>query len=631
MIEIKNLNKIYKDKTVALTNVNLTFPDTGLFLIVGPSGAGKSTLLNILAGCDDNYNGVVSLDGKDIRHIVCYTNKYVSYATPDDQLIDSLNVRDNLCLLEESDELKSLNLLEIFGLKDRMESDILSLSGGERERVSLVRAILEDKKILLCDEVTSSLDYDKTEMVLRTLKEISKKSLVIVVSHDEMLYSSYVDGVIRFNDGRVLNNIESKTNTMNNASKKIKYRGLRNKIKKYIIKNTFTSNKKSSISAFLQEFIFIFLMLILFGVVYSDINALYAELLIPNNRVIRIDYEQPLNLDIIKYSSKVREAIIKPDVSFAFSVDDDTSLFYSGDMSNIGIMSYDDDIELLVGDEPVNSYDIVISEILAEYILYFGFNAEGISTQEVSDYRDLIGMMIPLGNASWKIVGIFKQDLTEYENLKSAKLLNNRRLNVFYNKFINETFTIGNILYVSDDMYRSIKDDSDYTYFIAEFNDERKLSEFLKDSANENIIVTTSFSTDIYNIFDILEKIKVIASIVLIVIMLILIVAIINKNITVIDLASLDINIFNNIGIRKREILSIYGANGLIISLISFIGAFFLFVILIGAFNALLYEITYIPLVLFKINWLVAIILIFLLVVFNLSVSGIAIFKRRIP
>ncbi len=631
MIEIKNLNKIYKDKTVALTNVNLTFPDTGLFLIVGPSGAGKSTLLNILAGCDDNYNGVVSLDGKDIRHIVCYTNKYVSYATQDDQLIDSLNVRDNLCLLEESDELKSLNLLEIFGLKDRMESDILSLSGGERERVSLVRAILEDKKILLCDEVTSSLDYDKTEMVLRTLKEISKKSLVIVVSHDEMLYSSYVDGVIRFNDGRVLNNIESKTNTMNNASKKIKYRGLRNKIKKYIIKNTFTSNKKSSISAFLQEFIFIFLMLILFGVVYSDINALYAELLIPNNRVIRIDYEQPLNLDIIKYSSKVREAIIKPDVSFAFSVDDDTSLFYSGDMSNIGIMSYDDDIELLVGDEPVNSYDIVISEILAEYILYFDVNVEGTSTQVVSDYRDLIGMMIPLENASWKIVGIFKQDLTEYENLKSAKLLNNRRLNVFYNKFINETFTIGNILYVSDDMYRSIKDDSDYTYFIAEFNDERKLALFLKDSANENIIVTTSFSTDIYNIFDILEKIKVIASIVLIVIMLILIVAIINKNITVIDLASLDINIFNNIGIRKREILSIYGANGLIISLISFIGAFFLFVILIGAFNALLYEITYIPLVLFKINWLVAIILIFLLVVFNLSVSGIAIFKRRIP
>lgn len=631
MIEIKNLNKIYKDKTVALTNVNLTFPDTGLFLIVGPSGAGKSTLLNILAGCDDNYNGVVSLDGKDIRHIVCYTNKYVSYATQDDQLIDSLNVRDNLCLLEESDELKSLNLLEIFGLKDRMESDILSLSGGEHERVSLVRAILEDKKILLCDEVTSSLDYDKTEMVLRTLKEISKKSLVIVVSHDEMLYSSYVDGVIRFNDGRVLNNIESKTNTINNASKKIKYRGLRNKIKKYIIKNTFTSNKKSSISAFLQEFIFIFLMLILFGVVYSDINALYAELLIPNNRVIRIDYEQPLNLDIIKYSSKVREAIIKPDVSFAFSVDDDTSLFYSGDMSNIGIMSYDDDIELLVGEKPVNSHDIVISEILAEYILYFDVNVEGTSTQVVSDYRDLTGMMIPLGDASWKIVGIFKQDLTEYENLKSAKLLNNRRLNVFYNKFINETFTIGNILYVSDDMYRSIKDDSDYTYFIAEFNDERKLSEFLKDSANENIIVTTSFSTDIYNIFDILEKIKVIASIVLIVIMLILIVAIINKNITVIDLASLDINVFNNIGIRKREILSIYGANGLMTSFISFIGAFFLFVILIGAFNALLYEITYIPLVLFKINWLVAIILFFLLVAFNLSVSGIAIFKRRIP
>lgn len=446
-----------------------------------------------------------------------------------------------------------------------------------------------------------------------------------------MLYSSYIDGVIRFNDGRVLNNIESKTNTMNNASMKIKYRGLRNKIKKYIIKNTFTSNKKSSISAFLQEFIFIFLILVLFGVVSSDINALYAELLMQNNRVIRIDYEQPLNLDIIKYSSKVREALIKPDVSFNFSVDDDTSLFYSGDMSNIGIMSYDDDIELLVGEKPVNSHDIVISEILAEYILYFGFNAEGISTQEVSDYRDLIGMMIPLGDASWKIVGIFKQDLTEYENLKSAKLLNNRRLNVFYNKFINETFKIGNILYVSDDMYRSIKDDSDYTYFIAEFNDERKLALFLKDSANENIKVTTAFSTDIYNIFDILEKIKVIASIVLIVIMFILIVAIINKNITVINLASLDINIFNNIGIRKREILSIYGANGLMTSFISFIGAFFLFVILIGAFNALLYEITYIPLVLFKINWLVAIILIFLLVVFNLSVSGIAIFKRRIP
>lgn len=186
MIVLKSVSKYYVDdkgdKKFALFDVNIKLPDRGFVLINGNSGSGKTTFLKIIGGTIRPNMGTVLYDGvpfvKDDA-ISVYRRNNIGIVYQDLCLIDDLNVRDNLLLVSNS--LKEIEeVLSILHIDKYLNKKVGKMSIGERQRVAIARALLVNADLLLCDEVTSSLDYDKTEMVLRTLKEISKKSLVMM-------------------------------------------------------------------------------------------------------------------------------------------------------------------------------------------------------------------------------------------------------------------------------------------------------------------------------------------------------------------------------------------------------------------------------------------------------------------
>ena len=177
---ISNLKKRFGDKVI-FDGFSYSFPEKGLFLIRGNSGIGKTTLLRIIAGLDNSYSGTVKGGG--------YKN--VSYAFQEYRLFPTLTARENVTVasfdtvtstLEEAASL----LFREFGLS---ESDLAllpsELSGGMKQRISLIRAILKKSKILLLDEPTKELDPELAYTVRKRIQLEAKERLVIMVSHLE--------------------------------------------------------------------------------------------------------------------------------------------------------------------------------------------------------------------------------------------------------------------------------------------------------------------------------------------------------------------------------------------------------------------------------------------------------------
>ena len=214
MIEINNVTKIYKMKeneVKALDSVNLSFPNTGLVVLLGPSGSGKTTLLNILGGIDNATEGTISYNGSIINNInVCeYRRNICSFVFQEYNLLSNLNVRDNISLItdcnnKDKEKLVS-DILEKIGLSGYEKRNINELSGGQKQRIAIGRALVKGSKVLLCDEPTGNLDSKCSEEIFELLKKISKEKLVIVVSHNEEMANKYASRIISIKDGSIIN------------------------------------------------------------------------------------------------------------------------------------------------------------------------------------------------------------------------------------------------------------------------------------------------------------------------------------------------------------------------------------------------------------------------------------------
>ena len=215
MLEFKNITKSYnesKRKNIALDDISFKLPEKGLISIIGKSGSGKTTILNILSGIIKPTSGTYLIDNKDSSSLTNedwdnIRSEYFSYVFQDNNLINSLTVYENLSILllnhpnyDEKDIDKCLEKLDILSLKNEIVSN---LSGGEQERVALARALFKKSKVILADEVTASLDEENSINVFKTLKEVSKEVLVIVVTHDTDLAMEYSDSYIKMNYGKI--------------------------------------------------------------------------------------------------------------------------------------------------------------------------------------------------------------------------------------------------------------------------------------------------------------------------------------------------------------------------------------------------------------------------------------------
>ena len=205
MLEIKNVTKSF-DRPL-FKEMSMTFQETGMYVIVGKSGSGKSTLLNILGGLDNEYQGVIEIDGQDIRQIPHYIRKYIGFIFQQFYLIEEMNVKENVNLISYFKRImisKKEYYLERLKIKDLQRYKTAILSGGQKQRVAIYRGFIAKHPIILCDEPTGALDYNTGKQVLKTLQDTCRNTgtTVIVITHNSAI-AQMADRVIKINDAKV--------------------------------------------------------------------------------------------------------------------------------------------------------------------------------------------------------------------------------------------------------------------------------------------------------------------------------------------------------------------------------------------------------------------------------------------
>ena len=210
MIEIKHLRKKYSRGKEVISDLSMSFGETGLNVVCGKSGCGKTTLINILGGMDLDYEGKVNVDGLELnrstyKQIADYRNFTSAFVFQKNSLFEFLTVEENLklCLNIQNNRSNISEALERVGLKGFEKKKVRALSGGEKQRVAIARALIKDCKIIFADEPTSALDSKNAHKIFQLFKELSKDKLVIVVTHDMKKATLYADRVIRLVDGNI--------------------------------------------------------------------------------------------------------------------------------------------------------------------------------------------------------------------------------------------------------------------------------------------------------------------------------------------------------------------------------------------------------------------------------------------
>ena len=221
-IKISGLTKKYGEKTV-LDQVSLSLPDTGMVFVLGASGAGKSTLLHVLSSFDKDYTGSVQVSkGESGTPIEIKEEKkqqllreYYDFIFQDYNLIHSLTVEENIKLSIELSEAdfdadRYEEILRKLEIKELEKRNVKDLSGGEKQRTAIARALLRNSPMVFADEPTGNLDRKNGEVIFGLLKELSKTKLVLIVSHNEEAAQTYGDRIIRISDGRILSDTETR-------------------------------------------------------------------------------------------------------------------------------------------------------------------------------------------------------------------------------------------------------------------------------------------------------------------------------------------------------------------------------------------------------------------------------------
>lgn len=207
MIHIEKLKKVY-GKSEVLKGVSLLVRAEEECVIIGASGSGKSTLLHIIAGLDRPTSGLLQINGMDISKfnddkLSLYRNRFVGLVFQFHYLLASQSGLKNLMLPAEIAELSVRDksnvkarvneLAKLLGVEDCLEKYPYEMSGGEQQRLNLIRALSLEPKLLLCDEPTGNLDSVNGERVTDLLLSIAKefKTTLIVVTHNEKMAARF--------------------------------------------------------------------------------------------------------------------------------------------------------------------------------------------------------------------------------------------------------------------------------------------------------------------------------------------------------------------------------------------------------------------------------------------------------
>ncbi len=219
MLEVKNLCKTYNPNSAnvfhALKDINLHVNKSEAVILSGVSGSGKSTLLSIMAAMDKPTSGEVIVDGIAISklpdlHSSAYRSQHIGFIFQHFNLLEELSVKENVSLPLIPQKLDSKTIttnvamaMKLAHIEHKANSNVHELSGGEKQRCAIARALVNDPKLILCDEPTANLDRVNSLHFIESLRELKALGKTIIVATHDPLFESvdFIDKIIHISDG----------------------------------------------------------------------------------------------------------------------------------------------------------------------------------------------------------------------------------------------------------------------------------------------------------------------------------------------------------------------------------------------------------------------------------------------
>lgn len=222
MIKLEGISKVYetgKIRVEALKDINLHITDGEFVAIMGPSGSGKSTLMNIIGCLDRPSAGVYLLDGMDVSELsenklAHIRNRSIGFVFQSFNLLARTSALKNVELpmvyageKRGTMRKKALELLEKVGLSDRADHVPSELSGGQRQKVAIARALANGPSIILADEPTGNLDTKSGEEIMELFTRLNEEGKTIIIVTHEMEIAQYCKRAISFRDGVIVKDV----------------------------------------------------------------------------------------------------------------------------------------------------------------------------------------------------------------------------------------------------------------------------------------------------------------------------------------------------------------------------------------------------------------------------------------
>lgn len=502
MIKIENLQKYYKKQHV-ICNINIDLEDKGLVILKGNSGSGKTTLLNIIAGLINPSSGNIYIDNE----LITKKNKdkirttKISYIYQDFKLIDNMTVFENIALplkilgiknIEEKVD-NILDKLEITNYRNYLPSD---LSGGQKQKVAIARALVKDSNIILADEITSNLDNKNINIIMDILKEISKYKLVILVTHDINIIK-YASRIITINKGTIKEDIKYTNKIENNINKpNINYKSIY-KFKDILIKSYKKVLKYPILKKLLLTTFFISSIFIMYSVsnIYALTNIKDSNFVLYNHNYLLLN-DKNIKLDNILEFEKLDSIkyIIPTDSIIDIKLINNNT--YQSSIKSINLKasltSIDLVKDLIHGRMPTNNNEIVIDKMV--FINNYNEIENPIKYIGYKDITSILENYMEINNILYKIVGI-----TNYNSpsiyTKETEFYNilNRSNIVSYDLYKDKIKLVSGNIPCND--YEIIINENDYNYY----NDKFKVVGYYKSNINYYL---TNSNTIKYNIIE---------------------------------------------------------------------------------------------------------------------------------
>ena len=379
MIKLVNLEKSFDFKV--LDKINLNFNPGNIYVLKGKSGSGKTTLLNLINGLDFEYSGNIYINDQDLKKmkkddLMNYHNS-IGYMRQNCLLYRNITVLDNLLLIENNKD-KIIKLCKQFNILDIINKYPYEISGGERERVSLIRALLNDNNILLLDEPSANLDKDNSKNFVKYLEKIDISNKIIIISTHEDLYDDIANVIVNINYGKI---IIIKNKEVKKGQLKIKtYIG-----KKDIFKGLKLIKKQNIIfNIFAVVFLLASLLAISFNLKFKNEYIKVKLKEVPYNI---IDIEKRYLDDFSKYISDYY-------VNYVYK-DDNLNVYPLYEYENSNLKKY---IEL--GEFPKNNNEVLINYVYANKV---GKNV-----------KEMLNTTININDKEYKIVGIISNNADNF-------------------------------------------------------------------------------------------------------------------------------------------------------------------------------------------------------------------------